>query len=111
MELISKGWKIMNSLENESRRKQVTLDVSTIQDSMELHSLLKKELELPDFYGMNWDAFWDAITGLVELPETLIFEGWNHIEQKLPKDAQMLINIFKDFNEQYPLWKCKVVYK
>jgi ribonuclease inhibitor len=32
----------MNSLENESRRKQVTLDVSTIQDSMELHSLLKK---------------------------------------------------------------------
>jgi hypothetical protein len=65
LEFISKGWKIMNSLENESRRKQVTLDVSTIQDSMELHSLLKKELELPDFYGMNWDAFWDAITGLV----------------------------------------------
>ncbi|WP_231037507.1 barstar family protein, partial [Pectinatus frisingensis] len=19
---------------------------------------------MPDFYGMNWDAFWDAITGL-----------------------------------------------
>ncbi|MEB3749710.1 hypothetical protein EP10_000549 [Geobacillus icigianus] len=102
---------MMDLLKDKSSRKQVTLDVSHIQDSKELHSLLKKELDLPDFYGMNWDAFWDAITGLVELPEILIFEGWDHIERKLPEDSQTLMNILKDFNEQYPLWKCQVIYK
>ncbi len=72
---------------------------------------LKKELDLPDFYGMNRDAFWDAITGLVQFPEILIFEGWDHIEWKLPEDSQMLMNILKEFNEQYPLWKCQVIDK
>lgn len=97
--------------DNELKQEKLILDVSAVQNFNELHSLLKKELELPDYYGMNWDAFWDAITGLIELPDTLIFEGWNNVEEKLPKDSQIFINLLNDFNEQYPHWKCKVVYK
>jgi len=97
--------------ENELKQDKLILDVSAVQNSTDLHCLLKKNLELPDFYGMNWDAFWDAITGLIELPETLIFEGWSNVEERLPKDSQIFINLLNDFNEQYPHWKCKVVYK
>lgn len=97
--------------ENESKQDKLILDVSAVQNSTELHCLLKENLESPDFYGMNWDAFWDAITGLIELPETLIFEGWSNVEERLPKDSQIFINLLNDFNEQYPHWKCKVVYK
>ncbi|MEL4028549.1 barstar family protein [Caldifermentibacillus hisashii] len=101
----------MKSKENGSKHDKLILDVGAVQNSTELHCLLQKNLGLPDFYGMNWDAFWDAITGLIELPETLIFEGWNNVEGKLPKDSHILINLLDDFNEQYPHWKCKVVYK
>lgn len=97
--------------DNELKQDKLILDVSAVQNFNELHSLLKKELELPDYYGMNWDAFWDAITGLIELPNTLIFEGWNNVEEKLPKDSQVFTGILNDYNEQYPQWKCKVVYK
>ncbi|MFP9131294.1 barstar family protein [Niallia sp. BSM11] len=97
--------------ENESKQDKLILDVSAVQNSTDFHYLLKKNLDLPDFYGMNWDAFWDAITGLIELPETLIFEGWSNVEERLPKDSQIFINLLNDFNEQYPHWKCKVVYK
>ncbi|MFO6497607.1 barstar family protein [Bacillus sp. HSf4] len=100
----------MDSL-HEERKEKITLDVSNIQDSNELHNALKEKLEFPDFYGMNWDAFWDAITGLVELPKTIIFEGWGNIEEKLPTDSQTLVNIFKEFNEEYPFMECEVVYK
>ena len=97
--------------DNELKQDKLILDVSAVQNLNDLHSLLKKELELPDYYGMNWDAFWDAITGLIELPDTLIFEGWNNVEEKLPKDSQVFTGILNDYNEQYPQWKCKVVYK
>ncbi len=97
--------------DNELKQDKLILDISAVQNLNELHSLLKKELELPDYYGMNWDAFWDAITGLIELPDTLIFEGWNNVEEKLPKDSQVFTGILNDYNEQYPQWKCKVVYK
>ncbi|WP_273128127.1 barstar family protein [Bacillus weihaiensis] len=101
----------MITQENESKQDKLILDVSAVQASTDFHYLLKKNLDLPDFYGMNWDAFWDAITGLIELPETLIFEGWSNVEERLPKDSKIFINLLNDFNEQNPHWKCKVVYK
>ncbi|MER6991322.1 barstar family protein [Saccharopolyspora hirsuta] len=39
---------------------------------------------------MNWDAFWDAITGLVELPDEITFIGWDSLEEKLPRDAEIM---------------------
>lgn len=101
----------MKSQENESKQNMLILNVSTVENSTELHCLLKNNLKLPDFYGMNWDAFWDAITGIIELPGTLIFEGWNNVEEKLPKDSQVFINLLNDFNEQHPHLKCELVFK
>ncbi|KOO43030.1 barstar family protein [Priestia koreensis] len=93
--------------ENEGKQDTLMLDVSVVQNSTELYRLLKEYLELPCFYGMNWDA----ITGLIELPETLIFRGWRNIEEKLPRDSHIFINLLNDFNEQYPHRKYKVVYQ
>ena len=96
---------------NQSRQDKRILDVSKIQSLTELHCLLKKNLELPEYYGMNWDAFWDAITGLIELPEILIFEGWNDFKERLPEESQILIDILNDFNVHNPHEKCSVVFK
>ncbi|MFJ5518048.1 barstar family protein [Streptomyces griseoluteus] len=46
----------------------ITIDVSEVSDESALHLLLKQKLGFPDFYGMNWNAFWDAITGLRAVP-------------------------------------------
>jgi ribonuclease inhibitor len=100
----------MTFREDDSRKIIVVLDVGNIQNTRELHSLLKKELEFPDFYGMNWDAFWDSITGLVDLPESITFEGWYKLKSILPEDSQILVNLLTEFNEKYPLWKCNVIY-
>ncbi|WP_268800413.1 barstar family protein [Pseudomonas huanghezhanensis] len=34
----------------------------------ELHCVLRGALGFPGWQGCNWDAFWDAITGLIEMP-------------------------------------------
>ena len=75
----------------------IIIDVTEIRTSNELHGILKKELDFPTFYGMNWDAFWDTITALVELPEKLVFKGWNKIVRHLPNDAEIMKNIFRIF--------------
>ncbi|MFB9275598.1 barstar family protein [Cohnella cellulosilytica] len=103
--------KQVTSYKDDLRKATVSLNVGSIHDSQELHSLLKKELEFPDFYGMSWDAFWDAITGLVELPKTISFEGWDKLQTVLPEDSQILTSLLSKFNEEHPSWKCIVVYK
>ena len=89
----------------------IIIDITEISDSKELQLVLKKELGFPDFYGLNWDAFWDAITGLVELPDKLVLIGWTELESKLPDDARIMRELLDKFNEYYPLYKCMVVYK
>ncbi|CAH1214823.1 hypothetical protein PAECIP111893_03854 [Paenibacillus plantiphilus] len=60
-------------------------------ESMELHLLLKKQLRFPDFYKMNWNVFWDAIT-VVELLKHLSYLGCKILHKKLSDDAQTYRN-------------------
>jgi RNAse (barnase) inhibitor barstar len=96
--------------QNDERVELVKIDVTNVNNSDQLHSLLKKSLDFPDFYGMNWDAFWDAITGLVEMPKKLIFIGWESVEKAVPNDAILMKNLLKKLNEKHPSWGCEVEY-
>lgn len=102
----------MSSIEqNDDRIELITIDVTNVINSNQLHSLLKKNLDFPDFYGMNWDAFWDAITGLVEMPKRLILIGWENVEKTIPNDAGQMKNLLNKLNEKHPSWSCEVEYK
>lgn len=76
----------------------MTIDLGQIDSVQELHLKLKTELGFPDFYGMNWDAFWDAITGLSELPEEVIILNFEKLEEVLPTDAEILKGLIVDYN-------------
>ncbi|KRF13619.1 barstar family protein [Paenibacillus sp. Soil787] len=95
----------------DERNELVLIDVSHITTYKELHLLLKKQLQFPDFYGMNWNAFWDGITGLIEMPKSLRFIGWNNLKTNLPDDAQIMQELLDDLNKQYPSWGCNVEYE
>ncbi|WBW98369.1 CPCC family cysteine-rich protein [Oceanirhabdus sp. W0125-5] len=89
----------------------IDISVSDIKEIKELHFLLKEKLDFPDFYGINWDAFWDGITGLVEMPEKLTFYGWDNIERKFPKDAKIMKELLDDLNSMYPNYSCIVEFR
>lgn len=102
----------MSSIEqNDERNELVEIDVTNVTNSNQLHSLLKKNLDFPDFYGMNWDAFWDAITGLVEMPKKLILIGWDNVEKTIPNDAVLMKDLINKLNEKHPSWGSEVEYK
>ena len=74
------------------------IDLGNIGSVQELHLKFKTELGFPDFYGMNWDAFRDAINGLVEMPEELVLRNWKAMEAVLPTDSEILRQLIMDFN-------------
>ena len=77
-------------MENGERKEKVEIDLNTVKTAQELHFLLK-----------NWNAFWDTITGLVELPKQLVFIGWNNISKKLPEEAQILKYYLDEYEKNY----------
>ena len=75
-----------------------SIDMSQVASNKHLHNLIAEKLHFPKFYGNNWDALWDSITGLVEMPNKLILYNWNQFQTELPKDANTLKELVEDYN-------------
>ena len=41
-----------------------TIDFSKVEYYTEIHAIIKKALDFPDYYGGNWSAFWDCLTDM-----------------------------------------------
>jgi RNAse (barnase) inhibitor barstar len=80
------------------------IDLKEVNATQDLHGLLSDKLGFPNWYGNNWDAFWDIIadTEIVTIPNRLVLLGFKELSEKLPKDAQMLQQCFLDMKKEYP---------
>lgn len=83
--------------------KEISIDLTSVTSSVELHEVLKQKLQFPGFYGCNWNAFWDSITGLVEMPDKLEISGLDHVRKVLPEDTSLLLECLEDYNKQTDL--------
>ncbi|WP_394426122.1 barstar family protein [Streptomyces sp. SGAir0957] len=79
----------------------LTIDVSSARTEKELHAVLKREFGFPDFYGRNWSAFWDAVTGLVWIPGQVRFVGWAALMERLPRGGRMLREQLDRYRDEY----------
>lgn len=74
-----------------------TLDFSRVNYLGEVHQILKKELDFPDYYGENEDALWDCLTDMITDP-TIHIEliGFERVQRLFPWNAEIILDIFKD---------------
>ncbi|KUG09591.1 barstar family protein [Solirubrum puertoriconensis] len=74
------------------------IDLSGITNEAAIHQLFKEKLDFPEWYGENWDAFWDSIVAVVELPEHLNIINWEDFARHCPRDMQILQRLIQDYN-------------
>lgn len=80
----------------------MTIDLTGIDTKAAFHMLMKRELGFPEWYGVSWDAFWDAIIAVVEMPDTVVLQHWQTFAQACPKDMQILHQIIADYHQTLP---------
>lgn len=86
------------------------INVESVESEEELQEVLARHLRFPDFYGKNWDAFWDAITGLVELPNQLEFIGTAQLQAVIPDAHQKLTESLVELNQEFPELGVEVIW-
>jgi RNAse (barnase) inhibitor barstar len=77
----------------------MTVDLSNVTSKAAFHELLKTELQFPDWYGVSWDAFWDCIIAVVEMPVELRLIHWQEFARQCPRDMEILHKISQDYNQ------------
>lgn len=83
----------------------MTIDLTDIDTKAAFHMLMKRELHFPDWYGVgwvSWDAFWDAIIAVVEMPDVVVLEHWQAFAEACPKDMAILRQIMADYQQEMP---------
>ena len=77
------------------------VDFREVKYYMEIHEVLKRDLEFPDYYGGNLDALWDCLTDM--LCDISIIEIYNSevISKKYHEEWQEIIKVFKETKHAY----------
>ena len=91
---------------------EIIIDLREVNTKQEFHKLLSSKLGFPDWYGNNWDAFWDMITDteIVTMPNRLTLLGFKELSEKMPKDAKIFRECFIDLKQKNPSISCEVIY-
>ncbi|MBQ8145789.1 MAG: barstar family protein [Clostridia bacterium] len=82
-----------------------TIDFSKVEYYIQMHKIIQEALEFPDYYGCNWDAFWDCLIDMVGRPIHIEIIGFKVVEQKFGEEAKIMMDILKEFkhyrNDKY----------
>ena len=77
--------------------RKYIIDFREVKYYLEMHAIIWKSLDFPDYYGCNWDAFWDCLTDMYGDPIHIEIIGLDMIERKFDDSASKMIELLKDF--------------
>ena len=79
-------------------KKTVTLDLTGCQSLGEIHQRIKKTFDFPDFYGQNWDAFWDLLRTECDANKIEVL-GEDTVSKELEPSIEMINEILQELKE------------
>ena len=77
------------------------VDFSDVENFIEIHEVLKRELELPDYYGGNTDALWDCLTDMLGDPSHIEIVGFENVEKYYKDEWKGIVEIIKKAKHAY----------
>ena len=81
------------------------IDFSKVKYYLEMHKVIQNSLDFPDYYGCNWDAFWDCLTDMIGRKTHIRIVGLENIERQFGEEANIFLDILKEFkhydNDRY----------
>ena len=83
----------------------------------ELHKRIKDAFGFPEYYGENWDAFWDLIDGIRD--NTIVeIKGLSTLPSEFDWHINKMLGVFEDnkkglkkLKERRPDFDCRFDYK
>ena len=83
-------------------KEKYTLNFTNVQSYLDMHFIIRRELDLPDYYGCNWDAFWDCLTEMYGEDNHIEIIGIDVIERKFDDAADKMLSILRRFKQNNP---------
>ena len=80
------------------KEKIITLDLTGCKYLGEIHQRIKKAFDFPDFYGENWDAFWDLLWSECDANKVVIV-GEETVSKELKPSVETMNGILQELKD------------
>lgn len=78
------------------------VDFTEVKYYIEIHEVLKRDLDFPDYYGGNIDALWDCLTDQLLSGLTYIeIRGFENIRRKFRTEAESIFKLLHETKHAY----------
>ena len=97
---------LFNWIQVKEKASKYIIDFENVSYYKELHETIRDSLEFPAYYGRNWDALWDCLQEIVNLPTHMQIKNLEALQERgFAEEVQMFIDILKEFkhygNDKY----------
>ena len=86
-------------------KETCTIDFTNVERYSDMHFIIREALDWPEYYGCNWDAFWDCLTNMLGRPIHIEIIGLEVIERKFGNASKVMVETLKEFkhydNDEY----------
>ena len=85
--------------------KIIELDLTGCTRTREIHERIRVAFDFPEWYGKNWDAFWDLLWSDCDADKVII-KGENTLPDHLNEEVSIMHRALEDnvkFRETYQL--------
>ena len=77
------------------------VDFSNVKHFIEIHEVLKRDLEFPDYYGGHLDALWDCLTDMLGGINYIEIQGFSNIMRKYPEESKEIYRLLRETKHAY----------
>lgn len=82
--------------------KYITLDFTGCKYLGEIHQVLKKQFEFPEYYGENLDALWDCLGYYCRYDLHVYVKGLNSLPKEFDDYMKKVLEIFQRVTSESP---------
>lgn len=93
--------------------KIIELDISNCYNLYELHEGIRQAFNFPEWYGNNWDAFWDMMRSECDVDKVII-KGEHTMPEEFSEELAIMHEVLDrtiEYNERigYPPFSYEVI--
>jgi predicted enzyme related to lactoylglutathione lyase/RNAse (barnase) inhibitor barstar len=83
--------------------EEAIMDFREVKTTEGLHRLIKSKLYLRNSYRYNWESFSEILLTCTNIKQRkIVLKGWDTLQERLPNDAKMMIDLVVKHNSRYP---------
>lgn len=77
------------------------INFSEAKHFIEIHEVLKRDLDFPDYYSGTLDGLWDCLTDMLGGINYIEIHGFDSIKKQFPEESQKIYSVFREVKHAY----------